>query len=47
MKFLVSWIRSIYKNIGINKIVKTQEDAVNRARNEAAPINAQWFGIET
>ena len=33
MKFLVSWIRSIYKNIGINKIVKTQEDAVNMARN--------------
>lgn len=33
MKFLVSWIRSIYKNIGINKIVKTQEDAENRARN--------------
>lgn len=33
MKFLVSWIRSIYKNIGINKIVKTQEDAVNMERN--------------
>ncbi len=39
--------KNILLVVGINKIVKTQEDAVNRARNEAAPINAQRFGIET
>ncbi len=33
--------------VGMNKVVKTQEDAVNRARNEASPINAQRFGIDT
>ncbi len=30
--------------VGINKIVKTVEDAVSRARNTAAPINVQRFG---
>ena len=30
-----------------NKVVKTQEDALHRARNEAAPINAQRFQKET
>ena len=33
--------------VGMNKIVKTQEDAMHRARNEAAPINTQRFGSDT
>ena len=33
--------------VGMNKVVKTVEDAVSRARNEAAPINAQRFGVDT
>ena len=33
--------------VGMNKIVKTEADALSRARNEAAPVNAQRFGIET
>lgn len=33
--------------VGMNKIVKTVEDAMSRARNEAAPINAQRFNLET
>ena len=33
--------------VGMNKVVKTQEDALHRARNEAAPINAQRFGLDT
>ena len=33
--------------VGMNKIVKTEEDAMHRARNEAAPINTQRFGINT
>ena len=33
--------------VGMNKVVKTQEDAMSRARNEAGPINAQRFGINT
>jgi hypothetical protein len=33
--------------VGMNKVVKTAEDALARARNEAAPINAQRFGIDT
>ena len=32
---------------GDEQIVKTEEDAMSRARNEAAPINAQRFGIDT
>ena len=30
--------------VGMNKVVKTEEDAMHRARNEAAPINTQRFG---
>ena len=38
----------VFINIdGMNKVVKTQEDAMSRARNEAGPINAQRFGINT
>lgn len=33
--------------VGMNKVVKTAEDALSRARNEAAPINVQRFSIET
>lgn len=33
--------------VGMNKVVKTEEDALHRARNEAAPINTQRFGIDT
>ena len=33
--------------IGMNKVVKSEEDAMSRARNEAAPINAQRFGLDT
>lgn len=33
--------------VGMNKVVKTEEDAMHRARNEAAPINTQRFGIQT
>ena len=33
--------------IGMNKVVNTEEDAMHRARNEAAPINTQRFGIDT
>lgn len=33
--------------VGINKIVKTIDDAMARARNYAAPINAQRFDINT
>lgn len=33
--------------VGMNKVVKTEEDAMHRARNEAAPINTQRFGIST
>ena len=33
--------------VGMNKVVKTEEDAMSRARNEAAPVNAQRFGLDT
>ena len=33
--------------VGMNKIVKDAENAFSRARNEAAPINAQRFNIDT
>ena len=33
--------------VGMNKVVKSEEDAMGRARNEAAPINAQRFGFDT
>lgn len=32
---------------GMNKVVKSEEDALSRARNIAAPINAQRFGLTT
>ncbi len=33
--------------VGMNKVTKTLEDAVSRARNEAAPINACRLGRKT
>ena len=33
--------------VGMNKVVKTEADAMSRAKNEAAPINAQRFGVNT
>lgn len=33
--------------VGMNKVVKTEADALSRARNEAAPINTQRFGLST
>lgn len=33
--------------VGMNKVVKTEADAMSRARNEAAPINMQRFGLGT
>jgi len=33
--------------VGINKIVRTVDDALSRARNIAAPVNAQRFQIST
>lgn len=33
--------------VGMNKVVKTEEDAMHRARNEAAPVNTQRFGPNT
>ncbi len=40
--------KSVVMIVGLNKVCKTVEDAVSRARNIAAPINAQRFkGIKT
>lgn len=39
--------KSVLLIVGMNKVVKTEADALSRARNEAAPINAQRFGIQT
>lgn len=33
--------------VGMNKVAKTEEEAMSRARNIAAPINAQRFPIDT
>lgn len=39
--------RNVLMIVGMNKVVKDAENAVSRARNEAAPINAQRFGLST
>lgn len=39
--------RNVLMIVGMNKIVKDIDAAVSRARNEAAPINAQRFGLHT
>ncbi|MDD6402214.1 MAG: lactate utilization protein [Lachnospiraceae bacterium] len=33
--------------VGMNKVVKSVEDAMSRAKNIAAPINAQRFNLDT
>lgn len=44
----ISWgPRSVLLIVGMNKVVREVEDAVSRARNEAAPINAMRFGLDT
>ncbi len=39
--------RNVLMIVGMNKLVKDVENAVSRARNEAAPINAQRFNLNT
>lgn len=39
--------RNVIMTVGMNKVVKDVENALSRARNEAAPINAQRFPIDT
>ena len=39
--------RNVIMIVGMNKVVRDVENAVSRARNEAAPINAQRFDINT
>lgn len=39
--------RNVIMVVGMNKVVRDVENAVSRARNEAAPINAQRFDINT
>ena len=39
--------KSVIVACGMNKVVKTAEDATSRARNTAAPVNAQRFDICT
>lgn len=36
--------KNVLMIVGMNKVVKTEEDAMSRAKNIAAPINAQRFG---
>ena len=39
--------KNVLMIVGMNKVVKDVEMAVSRARNEAAPINAQRFNLNT
>lgn len=39
--------KNVLMVIGMNKVVKGEAEALSRARNEAAPINAERFGIDT
>ncbi len=39
--------RNVLMIVGMNKVVKDLDSALSRARNEAAPINAQRFGLDT
>lgn len=39
--------RHVLYIIGMNKVVKTPEDAYQRAKNEAAPMNAMRFDVDT
>ena len=39
--------RKVIFIVGMNKVTKDVDAAMKRARNEAAPINAQRFGLDT
>ena len=39
--------RNVLMIVGMNKVVKDVDAAVSRVRSEAAPINAQRFGLQT
>lgn len=39
--------KNVIVAIGMNKVVKTEADALSRARNIAAPINSQRFDMNT
>lgn len=39
--------KKVIMMVGMNKVVKTEGDALSRARSIAAPINAQRFSIQT
>lgn len=39
--------KNVLMIVGMNKVVKTEADALSRARNEAAPVNAQRFNLST
>lgn len=39
--------RKLVLVVGMNKVTKDVDSALKRARNEAAPINAQRFGLNT
>lgn len=39
--------RKLVLVVGMNKVAKDVDAALKRARNEAAPINAQRFGLDT
>lgn len=39
--------KNVVMIVGMNKAVKSVDDALSRARNEAAPVNAQRFGLDT
>lgn len=39
--------RNVIMIVGMNKVVKDVDDAMSRARNEAAPINTQRFSLDT
>lgn len=39
--------KNVLMIIGMNKVVRAIDEAVSRARHEAAPINAQRFDIDT
>lgn len=44
---IASGPRNVIMIVGMNKVVKDVDDAMSRARNEAAPINAQRFPLDT
>lgn len=47
VSFIASGPKHVVVIAGMNKVVKTMEDAISRTRNEAAPINTQRFGLDT